>query len=205
MRSFFFLRHGEPDFPDRDPVCLGREDLRLSILGVQQAYETAALFLGMEFSVFSSPRRQAVETAGHFGRIVGILDDLRERDMGIFDGKAFSQIRQRYPELYLRSQRCAMLVPPGGEPLEAAEQRFSGAVETIRLGCSGDAVIVTHGDVMELFLGVPAPAYGGFLQVQVDDRVDTKERYRVVRRIETRAEKDGLWWFRTETGGNYNG
>lgn len=196
MRSFYFLRHGEPDFPGGEAVCLGSEELPLSVAGVQQSHETAALFFGMEVSVFSSPRRQAVETARHFGRIVAILDDLRERDMGIFDGKTYGQIRTRYPNLYALSQRRAMLVPPGGETLEDAKARFSRAVEFIRGSCRGDAVIVTHADVMELFLGAPAPDYSGFLQVEVNDREEGEKRYRVVRRIDTRTEKDSLWWFR---------
>ena len=196
MRSFYFLRHGEPDFSGGEAVCLGSEELPLSVLGVQQSHETAALFFGMEVSVFSSPRRQAVETARHFGKIVAILDDLRERDMGIFDGKTYGQIRTRYPDLYALSRRRAMLVPPGGEALEDAKVRFSRAVEFIRGSCRGDAVIVTHADVMELFLGVPAPDYSGFLQVEVNDREAGEERYRVVRRIESRMEKDSLWWFR---------
>ena len=89
-----------------------------------------------------------------------------------------------------------MLVPPGGEALEDAKVRFSRAVEFIRGSCRGDAVIVTHADVMELFLGVPAPDYSGFLQVEVNDRETGEERYRVVRRIESRMEKDSLWWLR---------
>ena len=60
-------------------MCLGTEELGLSVMGVQQAYETAALFLGMEVSVFSSPSKQAVETASQFGKIIAILDGLRER------------------------------------------------------------------------------------------------------------------------------
>lgn len=196
MRSFYFLRHGEPDFPEGKPMCLGTEELGLSVMGVQQSHETAALFFGMEVSVFSSPRRQAVETARQFGKIVAILDGLRERDMGIFDGKTYAQIQSRYPDLYALSRRKWMLVPPGGEKLEDAKARFSEAVELIQKSCWGDAVIVTHGDVMELFLGVPAPEYGGFLQVEVDERAEKAERCRVVRRIETRADKDSLWWFR---------
>ena len=177
-------------------MCLGTEELGLSVMGVQQSYETAALFLGMEVSVFSSPSKQAVETASQFGKIIAILDGLRERDMGIFDGKTYAQIQSRYPDLYDLSRRRRMLVPPGGESLEAAKERFSEAVELIRLGCRGDAVIVTHRDVMELFLGVPAPEYAGFLQVEVGEHSEEAERYRVVRRIETRADKDSLWWFR---------
>ena len=198
MRSFYFMRHGEPDFPEGDTVCLGSEELPLSVAGVQQSHETAALFFGMEVSVFSSPRRQAVETARQFGRMVTILDGLRERSMGIFDGKTYGEIRTRYPDLYELSRRKAMLVPPGGEAIEEARTRFSGAIELIRKSCRGDAVIVTHSDVMELFLGSPAPAYSGFLQVEVNDLKDSAERYRVIRRIETRADKDSLWWFRND-------
>ena len=198
MRSFYFLRHGEPDFPDGKAVCLGTEELPLSISGLQHSNETAALFFGMEYALFSSPRRQAVETARQFGRMVTILDGLRERSMGIFDGKTYGEIRTRYPDLYELSRRKAMLVPPGGEPIEEALTRFSGAIELIRKSCRGDAVIVTHSDVMELFLGSPAPAYSGFLQVEVNDLKDSAERYRVIRRIETRADKDSLWWFRND-------
>ena len=198
MRSFYFLRHGELDFSGGEAVCLGSEELPLSVLGVQQSHETAALFFGMEVSVFSSPRRQAVETARHLGKIVAILDDLRERDMGIFDGKTYGQIRTRYPDLYALSRKRAMLVPPGGEALEDAKTRFARAVEFVRGSCRGDAVIVTHADVMELFLGAPAPDYCGFLQVEVNDREEGEKRYRVVRRINTRAEKDSLWWFRKD-------
>ena len=96
-------------------MCLGTEELGLSVMGVQQSYETAALFLGMEVSVFSSPSKQAVETASQFGKIIAILDGLRERDMGIFDGKTYAQIQNRYPDLYDLSRRRRMMVPPGGE------------------------------------------------------------------------------------------
>lgn len=195
MRSFFFIRHGEPEFPDQQPVCLGSEELRLSITGVQESYETCALFTGMRFSLFSSPRIQAVDTAKHFGKMITLLDDLRERDMGIFDGKTYQQIQTRYPDLYARFQVDPMLDPPGGEKRNDARQRFAGAVEWIRKCCPGDAVIVTHKDVMELFLGVPAPCYSGFLQFEVDDEKPEPERYRLVRRIETRQDKDNLWWF----------
>ena len=198
MRSFYFLRHGEPDFSGGEAVCLGSEELPLSVLGVQQSHETAALFFGMEVSVFSSPRRQAVETARHFGKIVAILDDLRERDMGIFDGKTYGQIRTRYPDLYALSRKRAMLVPPGGEALEDAKTRFARAVGCGRGGCGGDGGIGPLADVMELFLGAAAPDYCGFLQVEVNDREEGEKRYRVVRRINTRAEKDSLWWFRKD-------
>ena len=195
MRSFFFVRNGKPDFPDGLPVCLGSEDLQLSVTGVQESYETGALFTGMQYSLFSSPRMQAVDTAKHFRKMIAILDDLRDRDMGIFNGKTYKQIETRYPDLNERLHREPMLVPPGGETLEAARDRFAGAAEWIRKCCPGDVVIVTHKDVMELFLGIPAPRYSGFLQVEVDDEKPEPERYRLIRRIETRQDKDNLWWF----------
>lgn len=170
MRYVYLIRHGQPDFPGGKHMCLGRTDLPLSKLGRMQAALTAAEFEDRDVTVFSSPLRRAVQTAEAFGRPVTVLEDLRELDMGQWDGLTFDEIRSRFPALYAARATDKTLPFPGAEDRRAGLARFTRALEQAIALCAGDVVIVTHSGVMELFLDTPEKLpYAAYARLQAED------------------------------------
>ncbi len=159
MARIFFMRHGRPEFPGGKTVCLGSTELPLSKAGQEQAECAAREFEGKHLTVYSSPQIRALETAAAFGRPIRILEDLRERHMGIWDGLSFDQIKLLYPELYEARRENSSLAPPGAEPEEMVRLRFTSAMDQVRRECVEDALIVTHSSLMQLCLGIEKPSY----------------------------------------------
>ena len=131
MQTLYLIRHGEPDFPGGEHMCIGRTDLALSPLGRMQA-----ALLGFELAervgrVYSSPLARARETAEGIAPAPELLPGLAEQDMGEWDGLRFSEIRRRWPELWARRESDKTIPMPGAEPDSAALSRFSAAVEGI--------------------------------------------------------------------------
>ncbi len=166
MGRLFLLRHGEPDFPNGEHMCLGRTELPLSSLGRKQASAVAREWADREFTLYSSPQIRCLETARAFGREIHVLDGLRERDMGVWDGLSFRQIRQQYPELYAARAENKNLLPPGAEALSEAKARFSEALARIRRECRSDAVVVTHSGVISLYLDIQKPVYCQVIEIE---------------------------------------
>ncbi len=163
MKWVYLIRHGRPDFPSGQTLCLGRADLPLGSEGFAQA-AAAAQALPPVTAVFSSPLRRAVQTARAIGE-PNLLPGLTELSMGAWDGLCFSQIRRDYPQLYAARGEDPALLPPGAEPGELGLRRFLAAMEQAALQAPGDFAVVSHAGVIRLFLehlGSPPakPHYG---------------------------------------------
>lgn len=151
MRKLFLIRHGEPDFPAGDRLCLGRTDLPLSPLGRLQACLTAWALGEEKLTVFTGPLRRARETAAFLAESPAVLDGLTEAGMGDWDGLPFSEIRALWPEAYRRRGADLSIPPPGGETNGAVLARFAGAVGLALERAEGDVALVTHAQSMDLF------------------------------------------------------
>ena len=109
MRRIYLVRHGMPEFPGGEKCCIGRTDLPLSEEGRGQMRALKERFgtMGMEEPevIYTSPLKRCVESAQILsgGRIpVIVIEDMREIDMGEWEGQPFSYIRAQYPEEYRR-------------------------------------------------------------------------------------------------------
>lgn len=151
MRKVYLIRHGLPDFPAGEQMCLGITDIPLGSKGFLQATAMAKL-LPPVTAVFSSPLTRAVQTAEAIGLPITILDDLREMHAGEWDGLTFSQIQQQYPELYAARGLDNTLPLPGAEPEDAGCARFCRAMEQAANLSAGDFAVVAHGGVISHFL-----------------------------------------------------
>ncbi|MGN1016917.1 MAG: histidine phosphatase family protein [Faecousia sp.] len=151
MKRVYLIRHGLPDFPGGQRMCLGTTDLPLAPEGLAQAKAMAAA-LPPVTAVFSSPLTRAVQTAQAILPEITVLEGLRELDYGQWDGLTFSQIRQRYPELYAARASNLSLQPPGAEMKEAGLARFSAAMDEAAMRSPGDFAVVAHGGIIALFL-----------------------------------------------------
>lgn len=151
MKQVYLIRHGLPDFPKGQRMCLGATDLPMGAEGLAQAAKMAEK-LPPVTAVFSSPLTRAVQTAQAISLPVTILDDLRELHAGQWDGLTFPQIRERYPELYAARGLDPTLPLPGAEDHAAGLARFRGAMEMAARTAPGDLAVVAHGGIIAQFL-----------------------------------------------------
>ncbi len=100
--KLILIRHGQTDWNARHMVQ-GRNDLPLNPVGLQQAEEIGSFLKDTKISaIYSSPLQRAYQTARHIAHSGEVIvdDRLIERDFGLWDGMSFSQIAEKYPDLW---------------------------------------------------------------------------------------------------------
>ena len=136
---FLFVRHGQTEYNVRG-ILAGSSDVALTATGVAEAEAAAELLAGQPLrTICSSPLKRARETArliaGPHRLAVTIIEDLRERDWGEWEGQAFPA-DLGHPH------------PPGGEEMGGYLARVAGALERFfALSGDGPALIVAHGGI----------------------------------------------------------
>ncbi len=151
MKRVYLIRHGKPDFPEGESMCIGSTDIPLGETGFVQA-EAMAKALPPVAAVFSSPLIRAIQTALAIGKPVTVVDDLRELHMGAWDGLTYRQIRQQFPELYEARGLDPSLPMPGAEAYDDGLARFERAMQAAAEAAPGDFAVVAHGGIFALFL-----------------------------------------------------
>ncbi|SEL21373.1 histidine phosphatase family protein [Pacificibacter marinus] len=140
--AFVVIRHGQTD-ANRDGRIAGRIEAQLTPEGRSAACALPDWMWPKTILLFSSPQQRARDTA-HLGfpeHDPIVLNGLRERDWGVFEGRPVS-------ELPPRDQ-----TPKGGEPWPDMLQRVADAVtfattEAQRHGPSCLPVLVAHSGVI---------------------------------------------------------
>ena len=155
-RLVYLIRHGALALPGPERRCIGHTDYDLSPVGQQQARALRAYFNDHPVcAVFSSPLTRCVHTAQICFDPKPVRQDreLREVDMGLWDGLCFSEIQSRWPERYAARGRdfCNTAAPEGESFLQAGE-RFCAAVEHILTQTTGNLAIVAHAGVNRMLL-----------------------------------------------------
>lgn len=147
----YLVRHGESEANKRD-AFLGHGDLPLTEQGIAQA-ELAAGYLeslGAD-AIYSSDLIRAHETAKRTAARLGLPvktdSNLREVDAGEWDGLAFREIWEKYPETFkvwafdIGHGAC-----DGGENIGQLRQRVVGALNYIARANVGKRVMIfAHG------------------------------------------------------------
>lgn len=151
----YFARHGVTQ-ANLDGVHAGAQPIPLLEEGREQARRLAerVCALGID-EVWTSPLARARETAGIVAARCGVPlredPDLRELEVGPWEGLSDEQIRQRYPEEFGRWQAdpAGFDGLPGRETLQAARRRVVAAVE--RIAARGvRALVVSHSEPIRL-------------------------------------------------------
>ena len=151
MKKAYLIRHGLPDFPSSERMCIGATDIPMGEEGLAQANEMAKK-LPPVTAVFSSPLKRAIQTAEAIDLPITILEGLREMYAGEWDGLTFAEIRMRYPDLYAARAKDLTAPLPGAECAEDGIARFSAAMNTAAHAASGDFAVVAHGGIIAQFL-----------------------------------------------------
>jgi len=150
-RPFVLIRHGQTD-ANRDGIIAGRTEARLTETGREAARALADFKFGFEITVFTSPQLRAQETArlAFPSASAQIVEDLRERDWGIFEGLPIEQLPVR------------TATPEGGEGWEAMLARIDEALSTcMRLAGNTVPVIVGHSGVIRAARALTGLDFGG--------------------------------------------
>ena len=152
------IRHGETMWNVQKRIQ-GQRNSKLSENGITQAELVAKALAKREFDVLiSSDLERALETANIINKQLLIPHkysaNLRERSFGIFEGKNFAEIEEKYPEEYLRyKERNPEFVVPGGESIQQLYQRVTSEIEAIAHKFKDQNVlIVSHGLVLEMMM-----------------------------------------------------
>ena len=156
LTSLLLIRHGQSTW-NAEHRWQGQANPSLSSHGREQA-RVAAGSVGTVDVVVASPQDRALETASIIGQHIGVgpvqvVEDLRERNAGVWSGMTTTEIEAAYPGWIDGGRR-----PNGWESDEAVLSRASAALHAIVAEFPGATVlVVSHGGVivtLEDHLGV---------------------------------------------------
>ncbi|MCY4114394.1 MAG: histidine phosphatase family protein [Chloroflexi bacterium] len=150
MRKLVLVRHSQP-WIERDVPAA---EWRLSELGRRRAESMAARLRGYRANlIWCSREPKAVETAEIVGSALGIpvrikagLEEHHRQNAPFFP--TTQEFEQAIEEFFCQPSRLVF----GSETASQACGRFSAAIEAVLEADSGDAIVVTHGTVMTLYL-----------------------------------------------------
>ena len=145
------VRHGEPK---QLGVLLGRTDIELSELGVQQLTDGVA---NLEFDrLITSPLKRcsllAQEIALQRNVKLEVNHDIKEMDFGDWDGLSYEDLWLEKPSVGDFWQNPTKVTPPNGETLLNFQTRVNNWWQTLICEDKGDVVVITHAGVIKQVL-----------------------------------------------------
>jgi len=164
------IRHGESTW-NRERRIQGQLDPPLSELGHEQARRAAArLSRRQAEALYTSDLLRARQTAEPIASALGVeataMAELREIFLGDWEGLHTGELAQRFPEAWDSwTREPSWDVVPRGEGAAAFETRVLSALDQLfEQHPHGDAIVVTHGGVIQIALHrvVGRPSHGLF-------------------------------------------
>ena len=163
-KLIYLARHGDIGL-GRDKRYIGQSELPLSTLGKKQATLLKEIFSWVPIdNIYCSDLGRAQETADIIASAQQIdpiaRAELRELNMGDWDGKLFSEIRAKYPqEFKARGESIANYSPPMGESFSDCYKRVIPVFESLTQSDESTILIVGHAGVNRVILcrvlGIP--------------------------------------------------
>jgi len=165
------VRHGQTS-ANLDGVWHGSSDTPLTDHGAEQALRVAS-FLGEHSAdateVYASPlvraRHTAAPIAARLGLSPQIDENLREYDIGSWEGKSFQELQEVHG-LWGHIAKNPDFAPHGGESPRQVVARMTSCLLELHTRHAGKRVIVvTHGGALSLALGSLLGKSNGFVHV----------------------------------------
>ena len=153
----YLMRHGAIDAA-KEKRFVGQIDPPLSFDGRKQSEWQGRQLKDVSFSqVWCSDLKRAYETAAIVCRDRGLemlqAPELREINLGRWDGMAMSQVREQFPDLWqARGEDFGHFRPPGAESFTDLQQRVVPFIRRIAAQSAGNTLIVTHAGVIRVLL-----------------------------------------------------
>jgi probable phosphoglycerate mutase len=170
VTRLILARHGETVWHAENRYAGRHSDIDLTERGRDQAEALAAWSRKYKpDAVVSSPVRRAVETATPSAAAIGVpiqlVDELREVDFGIAEGRTLDELAGVHPDMVRRFRTDPAAHPfPGSESPGDAALRSARALRAIATQFRGRRVlVVAHNTLLRLglcaLLGVPVRNY----------------------------------------------
>jgi broad specificity phosphatase PhoE len=169
IERLILVRHGETTH-NVQGIAQGWNDSPLSPRGEEQVARLATRLAKEKIdAIISSPLGRALSTArvisNAVGREVTTMDELREMNYGVWEGRSFLDVRREHADVYEKWISDADCPCPDGESHNDVRSRVEKAFENIQ---AARPVVVTHGTAIRiaatLLLGMPVGASRQFAQ-----------------------------------------
>jgi alpha-ribazole phosphatase len=146
-RFIYLVRHGETEF-EGEKRYIGHTDCSLSHRGIERIKRLKDVLSKTSVdSVFSSDLLRARQTAKIlFPNIKPIImTELREINMGEWDGLTFKEVKEKYPKMFEeRIYQIGDFVVPGGETFRQCQKRAFKAIDKIISMTDRNVLICGH-------------------------------------------------------------
>ena len=160
--TVLLVRHGETVWHGENRYAGGSSDVDLTDIGREQARRLAAWAADQDGfdALVCSPVRRAVETATPVAQQLGVvprvIDDLREVDFGLAEGRTTAELRGLDAAMVQRFQTDPAAHPfPGSEEPAAAARRAASALRGVAQEFpAGRVLVIAHNTVLRLALCV---------------------------------------------------
>jgi alpha-ribazole phosphatase len=202
--TLYLIRHGET-IGNEAKRYKGSIDVPLSTRGISQIKEVSSFIAerGKLSAVYCSGLSRAAKSAEIIAEPHSltplVIDGLRERNFGIWEGMTFDEIKTQYPaEFEAWATNPLKHSPIGGESTNEVSERVTRALDDVLGRHAGEGgcniVIVAHGGVNRIMLchlmGVPLE---NFFRIEQDNAainiIEFWERYPVIKLL-----NGGLLW-----------
>ncbi len=156
-RKIYLLRHGEIDQSYRG-WFVGQTDLPLTDTGEFQARFWENELCGEQFgAIYCSDLVRSQNTAKIIAALRGIsievTPELREINLGEWDGLPVSDIKSHFPDEWrMRGENLESYRPPGGESFSDLASRVVPVFGSIVKNAEGNLLIVAHAGVNRVIL-----------------------------------------------------
>ncbi len=158
MLNIYITRHGETQW-NTEGRLQGWLNSPLTEKGILQGQKLnhAVKMYDIE-KIYSSPSERALKTAisakGKLGVEIELMDELKEMNMGQWEGKTLDQIKEREPENFENYWlRPDLFVKNTGENFEEVLSRTKKALDKImKENSTGNILIVTHGVTLKALM-----------------------------------------------------
>jgi len=148
--TIIFVRHGATDYPE-DKIYSENDGPSINKAGRLQAERLGGWIKGEDIAaVFVSPSMRTIETALPIVKTLNleykILDDLKERGFGIWEGLTFKEIGELYGDGLEKWKRDPInYTPEDGESIIDLQKRVTNVVQYAVQEHKGNKVVmVTH-------------------------------------------------------------
>lgn len=163
-KTIYLLRHGEIESAG-EKRFIGIKDVSLSMNGIYQAEMLQHFFNNIYIDkIYCSSLTRTIQTAKiiNENRDIQLVkeDNLREINMGIWEGKTFEEIKTKFPhEFERRIKEIDTFKPAGGESFIECRERAVSVFKRIS-GESFESIIITahagiNRSIISDILGIP--------------------------------------------------
>lgn len=153
--KLFFIRHGQTDWNLQGKIQ-GSYDSELNDTGIKQAIELSEVLLKLNYKfsrIYTSPQKRALKTAKILSEYSNIeyipIDDLKEINMGEWEGLSWKEVEENYPTEYKKWLLNRQYTrTPNGESYDDMLKRVLIAINQIIDENSDNVVVISHSAII---------------------------------------------------------